>query len=53
MEDGISQNQVIHLEDQGKELIKGTATNGLKYEGIRNVDTGEIENFWPVFEWSE
>ncbi|WP_233454961.1 CdiA family toxin C-terminal domain-containing protein [Paenibacillus elgii] len=53
MEDGINQNQVRQLEAQGKELIQGTATNGLKYEGIRNVDTGEIENFWHALEWSE
>ncbi|WP_152392589.1 CdiA family toxin C-terminal domain-containing protein [Paenibacillus guangzhouensis] len=53
MENGISKSQVRQLESQGKELIQGTATNGLKYEGIKNVETGEIENFWPVLKWSE
>lgn len=53
MDDGIKSNRIRALDGQNKETIQGTASNGLKFEGIRNVETGEIDNFWPVLEWSE
>ncbi len=53
MEEGIKNGQVDELIDQNKSMVSGTASNGLKFEGIKNLETGEIDNFWPVLEWSE
>ncbi|WP_242479944.1 CdiA family toxin C-terminal domain-containing protein [Bacillus cereus group sp. N21] len=39
------------LINHNKEKLKGIAKNGLKFEGLRNLETGEIDNFWPVFEF--
>ncbi|CAI6053280.1 hypothetical protein PAECIP112173_01480 [Paenibacillus sp. JJ-100] len=52
MEEGISRLQIEKLEAQNKEMIRGTSSNGLKFEAIRNIETGEIENFWPVLKFS-
>lgn len=41
-----TQNKVLH---QGKVLYKGKT---LKFEGFKNMNTGEIENAYPVLEWS-
>ncbi|PEA80547.1 hypothetical protein COL60_23980 [Bacillus pseudomycoides] len=43
--------EIEPLINQNKEKIKGIAKNGLKFEGLRNLETGEIDNFWPVFEF--
>ncbi|MFP7476916.1 CdiA family toxin C-terminal domain-containing protein [Terribacillus saccharophilus] len=53
IEEGIKKGQVDELIDQNKSMVSGTASNGLKFEGIKNLETGEIDNFWPVLEWSE
>ena len=53
MEDGIKHNRIRALEGQNKETIRGAASNGLKCEGIRNVETGEIDNYWLVLESGE
>ena len=53
MEDGLNKNQVESFIEQEKQLIQGTSSSGLKFEGIKNKNTGEIENFWPVLEFRE
>lgn len=40
--DGIKHNRIRALVGQNIETIRGTASNG---EGIRNVETGEIDNY--------
>ena len=42
-----TQNKVLY---QGKVLYKGKI---LKFEGFKNMNTGEIENAYPVLEWSK
>ncbi|PSA89736.1 TopI - like protein YobL [Bacillus atrophaeus] len=51
MENGLLKNQVDELGYQDK--IRGTSSNGLKFEGFRNKETGEISNFYPVIEFSK
>ncbi|MEK7022793.1 MULTISPECIES: CdiA family toxin C-terminal domain-containing protein [Bacillus] len=46
MEDGLLKKQIDELGYQDK--IWGTSSNGLKFEGFRNKETGEISNFYPV-----
>ncbi len=41
-----TQNKVLY---QGKVSYKGKT---LKFEGFKNMNTGEIENAYPVLEWS-
>ncbi|ANY66264.1 hypothetical protein BBD42_07125 [Paenibacillus sp. BIHB 4019] len=54
MEEGIKSQRVSQLKSQkNKQIIRGFSSNGLKFEGIRNVDTGEIENFYPVLKFGE
>jgi hypothetical protein len=54
MEEGIISQRVIPLKSQSnKQLIRGVSSNGLKFEGIKNIDTGEIENFYPVLTFGE
>ena len=54
MEEGIKSQRVSQLKSQtNKQIIRGVSSNGLKFEGIKNIDTGEIENFYPVFKFGE
>jgi uncharacterized protein YukE len=54
MEEGLNNKREIPLLKQKKIKIQGqTDYNGenLKFEGIMNSETGEIENAYPVLEW--
>ena len=54
MDEGLSNKREIPLLKQKKIKIQGqTEYNGkkLKFEGIMNSETGEIENAYPVLEW--
>ncbi|MFM2566061.1 EndoU domain-containing protein [Bacillus sp. GX] len=54
MEEGLNNKREIPLLKQKKIKIQGqTDYNGknLKFEGIMNSETGEIENAYPVVEW--
>ncbi|WP_176466763.1 T7SS effector LXG polymorphic toxin [Terribacillus saccharophilus] len=54
MAEGLSNKREIPLLKQKKIKIQGqTDYNGtkLKFEGIMNSETGEIENAYPVLEW--
>lgn len=54
MDEGQKNNRIIQLTKQKKIKIQGQADyNGktLKFEGIKNLETGEIENAYPVLEW--
>ncbi|WP_366248127.1 T7SS effector LXG polymorphic toxin [Terribacillus aidingensis] len=54
MAEGLSNKREIPLLKQKKIKIQGqTDYNGtkLKFEGIMNAETGEIENAYPVIEW--
>ncbi|MDU0072829.1 EndoU domain-containing protein [Bacillus sp. FSL M8-0052] len=54
MEDGIKNERIIRLVKQNKLIIQGEADyhgKKLKFEGIKNVETDEIENAFPVLEW--
>ncbi|MDN4088650.1 contractile injection system protein, VgrG/Pvc8 family [Paenibacillus polymyxa] len=54
MEEGIKSQRVNQLKSQAnKQIIRGVSSNGLKFEGIKNIDTGEIENFYPVLKFGE
>ncbi|CAH1225070.1 CdiA family toxin C-terminal domain-containing protein [Paenibacillus sp. JJ-223] len=54
MEEGINSKRVSQLKSQNnKQIIRGVSSNGLKFEGIKNIDTGEIENFYPVLKFGE
>ncbi|MGO5117214.1 CdiA family toxin C-terminal domain-containing protein [Clostridium sporogenes] len=56
MEEGIKNERVIKLVKQNKMKIRGQANyNGkiLKFEGMKNLETGEIENAYPVLEWEK
>ncbi|WP_254612884.1 CdiA family toxin C-terminal domain-containing protein [Brevibacillus sp. HB1.1] len=54
MEEGIKSQRVNQLKSQtNKQKIQGVSSNGLKFEGIKNTDTGEIENFYPVLKFEE
>ena len=54
MEEGLKNSRVIQLIKQKKIKIQGQANYKgkiLKFEGIKNLETGEIENAYPVLEW--
>nr|WP_252198907.1 CdiA family toxin C-terminal domain-containing protein [Bacillus mycoides] len=54
MEEGLNNKREIPLLKQKKIKIQGQADyNGknLKFEGIMNSETGEIENAYPVLDW--
>ncbi|WP_414848418.1 CdiA family toxin C-terminal domain-containing protein [Bacillus sp. IT-79MI2] len=54
MEEGLNNKREIPLLKQKKIKIQGQAEyNGknLKFEGIMNSETGEIENAYPVLDW--
>ena len=54
MKEGIQNGRVYKLNVQNKAIIQGQANyNGkiLKFEGVKNLDTGEIENAYPVLHW--
>ncbi|WP_179283184.1 CdiA family toxin C-terminal domain-containing protein, partial [Paenibacillus taichungensis] len=54
MEEGIISQRLSQLKSQNnKQIIRGVSSNGLKFEGIKNIDTGEIENFYPVLKFGE
>lgn len=54
MEEGIKSSRVKQLKGQtNKQMIQGASSNGLKFEGFKNTDTGEIENFYPVLKFGE
>ena len=44
-------NGTEYLTRGGQQVIQGTASNGLKFEGWKNPTTGEIESVYPVLEW--
>ncbi|MED1781410.1 CdiA family toxin C-terminal domain-containing protein [Brevibacillus fortis] len=44
-------NGTEYLTKGGQQVIQGTASNGLKFEGWKNPTTGEIESVYPVLEW--
>ncbi|WP_242490904.1 pre-toxin TG domain-containing protein [Priestia endophytica] len=48
MEEGLKSSRVKYLEKQGKEKIQGVSSTGLKFEGFRDINTGEITNFYPI-----
>lgn len=33
--------------------VKGTASNGMKFEGWINPESSELSTFFPVFEWTK
>ncbi|QUH29094.1 EndoU domain-containing protein [Vallitalea guaymasensis] len=41
------------VTDGGQKYVKGTALNGLKFEGWVDDATGEIKSFYPVFDWNK
>ena len=54
MSEGLKNQRVTPLTKQNKVKIYGeTDFNGvkIKFEGLKNLDTGEIENAWPVLKW--
>lgn len=54
MSEGLKNQRVTPLTRQNKVKIYGeTNYNGvkIKFEGLKNLDTGEIENAWPVLKW--
>jgi len=54
MEEGLRSQRISQLKSQNnKQIIRGVSDNGLKFEGIKNIDTGEIENFYPVLKFGE
>lgn len=54
MEEGIESSRVKQLKGQtDKQMIRGVSSNGLKFEGFKNTDTGEIENFYPVLKFGQ
>lgn len=54
MEEGIESSRVKQLKGQtNKQMIRGVSSNGLKFEGFKNTDTGEIENFYPVLKFGQ
>ncbi|MBD0408422.1 EndoU domain-containing protein [Bacillus sp. 1021] len=53
MKEGLNNNRKRALTTQKKEKIYGISSEGLKFEGIRNIETGEIDNFFPVIEFEK
>ncbi|KXZ20705.1 TopI - like protein YobL [Bacillus nakamurai] len=53
MDEGLNNNRKRALTTQNKEKIYGISSEGLKFEGIRNIETGEIDNFFPVIEFEK
>ena len=54
MKEGLHNKRIIPMIKQGKVKIQGEIPyNGgiLKFEGIKNLATNEIENAYPVLEW--
>ncbi|MDS0528097.1 CdiA family toxin C-terminal domain-containing protein [Clostridium sp. SHJSY1] len=55
MEEGLINKRTVELGNQTKMKILGEANckgKILKFEGIKNLITGEIDNAYPVLEWS-
>lgn len=42
---------LIHTRG-GQKVIQGTASNGLKFEGWINPQTGQIDSYYPVLKWN-
>lgn len=56
VEEGLKSERVVPLMKQNKLKIEGQTTyNGkvIKFGGIKNLETGEIENAYPVIDWGE
>ena len=55
MKEAVKSGRCEILYNQKKILYKGQVSykgKTLKFEGFKNIDTGEIENAYPVLEWS-
>ncbi|MGC6770095.1 CdiA family toxin C-terminal domain-containing protein [Enterococcus sp. LJL51] len=47
-------NGVFEVRKDNKNLyFKGIAKNGLKFEGWKNPDTGDIDSLYPVSKWKD
>ncbi|MGN7941437.1 MULTISPECIES: CdiA family toxin C-terminal domain-containing protein [Bacillaceae] len=44
------ENGTEYITRGGQQVVQGTASNGLKFEGWKNPTTGEIESMYPVLE---
>ncbi len=53
MEDGINSLRIKDLNQANVQKVQGISSNGLKFEGFLNKETGEITNFYPVVEFGE
>ncbi|WP_051604924.1 CdiA family toxin C-terminal domain-containing protein [Lachnobacterium bovis] len=55
MKEAVKENRFVSRPNQNKRLLQGQVSYKgkiLKFEGFKNMNTGEIENAYPVLEWS-
>jgi predicted small secreted protein len=50
MQEGITSSRTV-LQTGSNTIIKGEASNGMKFLGYQNPATGEVLNFHPVINW--
>ncbi|MBN1056051.1 hypothetical protein DVW05_11930 [Clostridium botulinum] len=55
VDEGLLNNRVVPLENQHKTIIQGQVDyegKALKFEACQDINTGIVENAYPVLEWA-